>query len=93
MSGMKIAAGLAGLGLLMSIQPVQAVEELQDGRIPAIEEVGEREDGTGNFRTLCLESHINYDDPLVYPGQPRATHQHVFFGNPSTMPTPRSTVS
>ncbi len=83
-SAKRVVVGLAGLALLMPIQPVQAVEELQDGRIPAIEEVGEREDGTGNFRTLCLESHINYDDPLVYPGQPRATHQHVFFGNPST---------
>ncbi len=45
------------------------------------EEVGEREDGSGAFRTNCLESHINFDDPLVYPNQVSASHEHVFFGN------------
>ncbi|MCZ8015487.1 MAG: DUF1996 domain-containing protein [Limnobacter sp.] len=40
-------------------------------------------DGTdvGNFRTVCAPSHMLYDDPLVYPGQPGLAHLHVFFGN------------
>jgi Domain of unknown function (DUF1996) len=38
-------------------------------------------DGTGNFRTDCKFSHMNYDDPIVYPGQPGAAHLHTYFGN------------
>lgn len=38
-------------------------------------------DGTGNFRTTCEFSHMSYDDPIVYPGQPGAAHLHTFFGN------------
>lgn len=79
-----IAAGVALSISLLPFSPATAVDDLQDGRIPSIEEVGERDDGTGNFRTLCLESHINFDDPLVFPNQSNATHEHVFFGNPST---------
>ena len=26
-------------------------------------------DGTGSFRTECAYSHMNNDDPLVFPGQ------------------------
>ncbi|AKJ27182.1 DUF1996 domain-containing protein [Caldimonas brevitalea] len=35
----------------------------------------------GAFRTVCEFSHMAYDDPLVYPGQPGRSHLHVFFGN------------
>jgi hypothetical protein len=35
----------------------------------------------GAFRTLCNSGHINYDDPIVYPGQQGASHLHQFFGN------------
>jgi len=38
-------------------------------------------DGMGAFRTVCRTSHFNFDDPLVYPGQPGRSHLHVFFGN------------
>ncbi len=38
-------------------------------------------DGTGNFRIGCDFSHMSYDDPIVYPGQPGAAHLHTFFGN------------
>lgn len=38
-------------------------------------------DGMGAFRTVCGFSHMNFDDPLVYPGQPGRAHLHVFFGN------------
>lgn len=54
----------------------------QIGLVPAGDSVDEREDGSGAFRTHCLESHMGNDDPLVFPGQPGAAHHHVFFGNP-----------
>jgi hypothetical protein len=54
--------------------------------------VSEREVGTtdeqpnhdpeiGAFRTSCQYSHMNFDDPIVYPGQPGKAHLHTFFGN------------
>ncbi len=36
---------------------------------------------TGNFRAICSFSHLAYDDPIVAPGQPGASHLHAFFGN------------
>jgi hypothetical protein len=36
---------------------------------------------SGNFRTICNFSHLAYDDPIVFPGQPGASHLHMFFGN------------
>jgi hypothetical protein len=41
-------------------------------------------DGTGSFRTSCKFSHMNFDDPIVFPGRERASHLHVFFGNTET---------
>jgi Domain of unknown function (DUF1996) len=38
-------------------------------------------DGTGSFRTRCNFSHMNWDDPIVYPNQPGRAHLHAFFGN------------
>jgi Domain of unknown function (DUF1996) len=38
-------------------------------------------DSTGNFRTDCQFSHMNYDDPIVHPGAPGAAHLHSYFGN------------
>ncbi len=35
----------------------------------------------GQFRAACEFSHFAYDDPLVYPGRPGASHLHMFFGN------------
>jgi hypothetical protein len=40
-----------------------------------------RGDGDGQFRTECEYSHMNFDDPIVFPGQPGAAHLHVYFGN------------
>ena len=57
-------------------------ETARTGLVPAHDIVDDREDGSGAFRTHCLESHTSRDDPLVHPGQPGAAHQHVFFGNP-----------
>jgi len=41
-------------------------------------------DGSGAFRTTCKWSHMAFDDPLVYPNQPGASHLHTFFGNTLT---------
>lgn len=33
------------------------------------------------FIAVCAVSHRAFDDPIVHPGAPGASHQHVFFGN------------
>jgi hypothetical protein len=38
-------------------------------------------------RTACQFSHMAFDDPIVYPGQPGKSHLHVFFGNTGTNAT------
>lgn len=35
----------------------------------------------GAFRVGCAMSHMLFDDPIVYPGQPGRSHLHFFFGN------------
>ncbi len=35
----------------------------------------------GSFREPCNFSHMAFDDPIVYPGQPGAGHLHTFLGN------------
>jgi hypothetical protein len=37
--------------------------------------------GGGEFRTVCTFSHMSFDDPIVFPGQPGRSHLHTFFGN------------
>jgi hypothetical protein len=37
--------------------------------------------GVGTFRISCEFSHFAYDDPLVYPNKPGASHLHMFWGN------------
>lgn len=55
---------------------------LSELRVQATEDMGDvAEDGTGSFRTICGFSHMAFDDPIVYPGQPGASHLHAFFGN------------
>jgi len=40
--------------------------------------------GAANFVSVCRYSHTSQDDPIVFPGQPGATHHHDFFANVST---------
>ena len=40
--------------------------------------------GKGQFVVACAYSHASLDDPIVFPGQPGASHRHVFFGNVTT---------
>ena len=35
----------------------------------------------GQFVLRCPYSHTRMDDPIVFPGQPGASHLHDFFGN------------
>jgi Domain of unknown function (DUF1996) len=37
-----------------------------------------------NFISSCAFSHMAMDDPIVYPGQPGASHDHSFVGNTGT---------
>ena len=54
-----------------------AVDDLAySGRVPA-----PSGDGTGDFRTVCMFSHMSFDDPIVFPGQPGRSHLHAFAGN------------
>ncbi len=39
---------------------------------------------SSNFRTFCSFSHAAFDDPIVFPNQPGASHLHFFFGNTAT---------
>ncbi|MEM9651318.1 MAG: DUF1996 domain-containing protein [Actinomycetota bacterium] len=38
----------------------------------------------GQFRVACEYSHFGSDDPIIFPGQPGASHLHMFFGNTLT---------
>jgi hypothetical protein len=38
----------------------------------------------GIFLSVCRPSHVASDDPIVFPGESGASHQHEFFGNMTT---------
>ena len=38
----------------------------------------------GAFREPCSYSHMNFDDPIAYPGQTGLSHMHTFMGNSGT---------
>lgn len=40
--------------------------------------------GQGTFRVFCQLSHMNQDDPIVFPGEVGASHAHQFLGNTET---------
>lgn len=40
--------------------------------------------GRTGFISTCPHSHTAPDDPIVFPGEPGASHLHVFFGNTGT---------
>lgn len=40
-----------------------------------------RSDGVGAMRINCSLSHMNFDDPIVFPGRILSTHLHAYFGN------------
>ncbi len=38
----------------------------------------------GSMQVVCHPSHTSHDDPIVFPRQPGAAHQHEFFANRAT---------
>lgn len=49
--------------------------------IEAFPIAGPSPDDVGSFRMLCNAGKLIKDDPVVYPGQPGASHLHVVWGN------------
>jgi uncharacterized repeat protein (TIGR02543 family) len=46
------------------------------------EDGGPRSVGTRDtFRSFTNFTHFNYDDPIIFPGVPGASHLHMYFGN------------
>jgi hypothetical protein len=41
-------------------------------------------DDVSGFRFMCKPGQVSRDDPVVYPGQPGASHVHQFWGNTGT---------
>ncbi len=78
----KFVAGLAAAGIAVGMvattsQSAQSAPSAQSASAAAA--------GTfGSFQVVCRSSHTNSDDPIVYPGQRGAAHQHDFFANTST---------
>lgn len=50
-----------------------------DLRIKSTSELPANKDGS--FRIVCAPSHMNNDDPMVFPNQQNATHHHTYYGN------------
>lgn len=82
----KLVAALGSvaltLGLLAAAPPTSArpVTEVAAPSAAALAAAGT----FGSFQVSCWFSHTNADDPIVYPRQPGAAHQHEFFANRTT---------
>jgi hypothetical protein len=50
-------------------------------RVTATSDTGNRNNGEGDFREFCTFAKFDFQDPIVFPGQPEASHLHLFFGN------------
>jgi hypothetical protein len=51
-------------------------------RVQATSEVAPNStDNVGAFRVVCMFSHMNFDDAIVFPGGTGTTHLHSYFGN------------
>lgn len=79
------ASGTTSGSMTMPVVKVAAIPRGAAGsavdRIKATSERPGPSDGTGAFRTACDFSHMAFDDPIFYPGQPGKSHLHAFFGN------------
>jgi hypothetical protein len=56
----------------------ERIKEAQPGYVPGVSTTG------GDFRVTCNPSHMNNDDPIVYPDRESAAHHHTYFGNTTT---------
>jgi uncharacterized protein YjdB len=71
--------GMSGLGAVVDVpmgDPGATGPQQQSGGGSGVSTPGQ-----GSFRTLCSPVKYDFIDPIVYPGQPNASHLHTFFGN------------
>jgi hypothetical protein len=66
-------------------EPVQPEDRVAAGEPSLLRsQVGTWDGGApGLFASFCEYSHSAQDDPIVFPGQPGASHLHDFFGAPN----------
>jgi hypothetical protein len=67
-----------------SLIPARGTRIFTDERVRPTTEAPSPTGDTGSFRIPCSFSYMNYDDPIVFPGQQGRTHLHTFFGNTGT---------
>ena len=68
--------------LLIGAAAAVALAALPRGRAAVPSDLEQLEDV--QFVVVCKFSHMNFDDPIVYPDKPGRSHDHTFFGNVST---------
>ncbi len=73
--------GMSGLGATVAIPGGHP--GFAEARVQATSDHGNPSD-IGAFRVPCEVSHFAFDDPMVFPGKPGASHLHMFFGNTTT---------
>jgi Domain of unknown function (DUF1996) len=73
--------GMSGLGATVALPGGHP--GFSEARVQATNDLGIASD-IGAFRVPCEVSHFGFNDPLVFPGKPGASHLHMFFGNTST---------
>ena len=87
-----LAAMLASLLSLTTVASAQSDDGRRGRNDNGVENVqandgdndGQRDGRRGGFRFDCEVSHFNQDDPIVFPGEVDAAHDHMFWGNTST---------
>ena len=68
--------------LVLAAAAIGALAALPRGRAAEPADLEQLDDV--QFVVVCKFSHMNFDDPIVYPDKPGRSHDHTFFGNVST---------
>jgi len=78
--------GLAAAAALAALIPACATADTDDDGADGDPDPGRigPQGRVAQFIVECDVSHIAFDDPIVLPWQPGASHQHQFFGNVAT---------
>ena len=74
--------GMSGLGATVTVPLGQP--GFTDPRVQSTTDRDNPGMDVGAFREPCDVSHFAFDDPIVSPGKPGASHLHMFFGNSNT---------
>ncbi|WP_426368477.1 DUF1996 domain-containing protein [Streptomyces sp. E-08] len=91
-TGAHVMGGSTGAHVMGASALPSADDADGDGYIPAVPQVtgvtpSDRTPAPAyhrEFQANCSVTHTAPDDPIVYPGQPGASHDHTFMGNTST---------